>query len=269
MFSNPRIGLQNHGDTCYINACLQIFLACHTTRHHVEAATFSMPSLAKLFKRISCTRAPYVSPLEFIYTLPMEYHPCSGQHDAAEMLLHILSNVADSHVQRTFAHAITVHTKCKGCDAASTIASNDFIFALTASSTVRTIEEEVVSSQMPHLFERVCETCACPSSTQTITLLPSGVLLIQIKRFSYNMLTGVTSKLYEVVRISHRLTFASVPYELRVVLLHSGDFSSGHYIVDVLDTTGERLSISDHTTEPIPHARPSNVTPYVLMYVRL
>ena len=148
--------------------------------------------------------------------------------------------------------------------------TSDYIFAITATSADVSIQNAIATTEVPIAFDRQCKACSCLVSHQVSTVSPSHVLLIQIKRFVYDVRTGTTSKLFGVVRISRTLEFAGVPYELRLVVLHIGEaLDEGHYICDVVDSTGERISINDSTTGPIPVARSAKVTPYVLMYVRL
>ena len=270
MFANPRIGLQNLGNTCYSNVCIQIFLACHTTRHYIESAESTIPALARLFRRIAFVPSDVVSPHVFLFSLRDDFQPSSRQHDAAEFLLYLLTDVVDRVVQHMYAHNLTVTTTCYGCKASSVITTKDYIFAIAATSADVSIQNAIASTEVPIAFERKCEACSCLVSHQVSSISPSHVLLIQIKRFVYDVRTDTTSKLYGVVRISRTLTFAGVPYELRLVVLHIGEaVDQGHYICDVVDSTGERIAFNDSTTGPIPAARSAKATPYLLMYVRL
>ena len=272
MFVNPRIGIRNLGDTCYLNVSLQIFLACHTTRHYIESATTTMALMAKLFRHISSVPMnSVISPHEFIYSsLSSVFHPCEGQHDVPEFLLYLLNSiVVDDYVRSLFQHVLSVTTTCDECRKTSLITTKDFLCAVATTSKHATIQDAITSAQLPHTFERMCDSCTGTSSTQRTRICPSQVLLVHIKRFAFDSDTRTTSKLYGTIRISHTLTFADVSYQLRLVVLHVGDVHGGHYICDILDSTGDRISIDDSRTGEIPLARALNVTPYVLMYVRL
>ena len=181
----------------------------------------------------------------------------------------MLNHVVDLQVRDIFQHRIAVTTTCNGCGATSSITSGDFFISLSPTDKDSTIDAAIASAQVPRDFERVCPTCAYESSAQLTTFQPSHVLLLQIKRFIFDPLTLTSKKLYGVIRVTHELTFAGVPFRLRAVVLHLGDIHGGHYVCDVLDSTGERISINDSIVGAIPTSCPSNVTPYVLMYVRL
>ena len=266
MFTNPQIGLRNLGNTCYANVCIQVFAACHTTRFQIQHSHVSMPELAKLFERISSAEYA-VSPHDFLFSLCDAFRPSAIQHDAHEFLLHMFNTVLDVPVCRLFCHRLTVVTTCNECHAETQITSSEYVFSVPTDSP--DIEQAIANAQRALDFERKCP-CSSMESTQEMSIHPSNAFLVHIKRFDYDVYKDKVVKLFGVIRISRRLVFYGVPYELRLVVLHVGDHAEGgHYIVDVLDSNGDRFSINDSVVGPIPLARPRDATPYLLLYVRL
>ena len=141
----PVVGLENFGNTCYINSVLQCLFHLSLFRDNLllENSPKSLTiSLKQLFLKIKAARKSYVAPEDFVYNLKKEFSNFRNMshQDAQEMFnftlnyiiqdLSSISTTIDSHqdsgnlkaqkvnswAQKLFTGSTTTSTTCLTCE---------------------------------------------------------------------------------------------------------------------------------------------------------
>jgi ubiquitin C-terminal hydrolase len=270
-------GLENwSGSNCYMNATLQCLAHCPTFLwyiNHTNTPNNSVHSDASnLLTTMVHTEDDAINPQYFggkITTLYFEED--EGNHneqDAEEFLSQLLDNLSSNHSNNVFRIGLQSKIRCNTCHH---IATHD-------------VQENIVSLQIPRLslFNRVKNTLlwrnisiqdcinsflapealdannlyhcnACNANTKAQKKLSihqtPQLLILQLKRFFYDQTTHASNKINTPVRLVTKLTIpcgnAMQQYNLKGVVLHSGNLQGGHYTALVQGKNNQILFCND------------------------
>eukprot|EP00760_Papus_ankaliazontas_P002664 PhM_4_TR11219/c0_g2_i1/m.78207/K11842/USP12_46; ubiquitin carboxyl-terminal hydrolase 12/46 len=281
--SDHVVGLENFGNTCYLNSVVQVLYHCRPVRDAImvcrrkykDDSHTLLTRLAQLFQSMDgARRRTYIAPTNFVQMVRRvrpEYQ--SSQHqDAPEFLLNILNDIielergpveAGQKPPRTFVEQLFEGTQrgattCLGCDTTST--RNETFLSLSVevfpnSSLTYCMRQSALSESLRGANKLYCDCCGGSTEGRLQLLLDDmpKVLVIQLKRFRYvDMYTGHR-------KLSHRVSFPTTTlllndrtYRLRGVVIHQGSATNvGHYLACVRTASGQWWLCDDDRVTPI------------------
>ncbi|KAM8748252.1 uncharacterized protein AB9X84_015992 [Acanthopagrus schlegelii] len=267
MFSSPPPvpyhGLQNQGETCYLNSVLQVLFMTEDFRAAVErhccenTATECIDrQLRDLFDDLKGQTAD-----TYNITRKLGIHRVYEQQDAAEYYEKILS-LTSPDASQIFHGWLTDRTTCSAC---GTETDTDGAFwhlplALTDScsehySVVDGIKKHFRASEFSGENQMYCEQCdaKCDATTQCVMKHHPEVLMLLLKRFDFDYSDMTYVKINQTVDVPRTLQIPeNQTYELYAVVDHSGDLSSGFYTATIWDDEkwfnffDSRVTLADH-----------------------
>lgn len=241
-------GLQNYGNTCYMNAVVQVL---RYTKPLVEQLLDVKPNNEhmQLFLNMLYQGA---EAKEFIHSLDeLGFDPIM-QHDAHEFMITMLDKLYES-VEEKNPFEGTMHTILKCVNGHESKSTQPFV-CLSVNGGV---EEGVVQLQEPEEVECKCEQCECTSMTKYTTIEPGNVVCVHFKRFN------AERKLRYEVPITTKWN----GYKLVGSCNHMGSLHGGHYTATVLTDDGWR-AINDEYVKVLDGLPKSSKVPYIMVYVR-
>ncbi|KAF5283540.1 hypothetical protein FQA39_LY17320 [Lamprigera yunnana] len=264
-----RVGLNNLGNTCYMNSVLQALFMTKIFRNDILSTNGDTMSLfyklQLLFALLQHSPRSSISPSD-ILTLarPPGFQP-GHQHDSSEFLGYLLDilheqersicgvRVGDAHnpgpsrvtshqpmtiVQRTFGGRAVTISKCGKCDTQSERADNFRELQLSfpnncGNQSVQMLLEYYLQPEMLCGDNQYhCDICRGLTDGERVTKVeePPARLVLTLKHFRYDPASQQRTKLLQHVKLDSYVHLEHANYELYAAVVHVGSsLDSGHY----------------------------------------
>lgn len=241
-------GLQNYGNTCYMNAVVQLL---RYTKPVVKRLVDAAPSddNVRLFMDLLYQGGrvkPFLRVLE-----EMGFDP-RMQHDAHEFMITMLDKLYES-VDLPNPFEGTMRTVLRCANGHESKSAQKFV-CLSINGGV---EDGVVELLEPEVVECKCEECDCTTMTKHTFLEPGDAVCVHFKRFN------AERKLRYEVPICTEWN----GYKLVGSCNHVGSMHGGHYTATVLTGDGWR-AINDEYVTVVDKLPKSSKVPYIMVYVK-
>jgi len=246
---NP-LGLQNFGNTCYLNAIVQILRYTKPVVKRlvkVDSENASVQSFIDLLYQGSTPRkfAKHLAELGFnpIY-----------QHDAHEFLLTMLDKVYEDPACKDLKNPFEGHFESiLTCKNGHTSVSKEPFCCLSINGG---LDEGIAKLEEPEEVTCKCDHCEESEMVKTVTIHPSEVICVQFKRFD------LSGKLTYKVALQEKW----FGYKLIGICNHMGSVHGGHYTSAVC-VDGQWRHMNDEDIQEIDGLPKRSRVPYLLIYV--
>jgi ubiquitin C-terminal hydrolase len=284
------IGLKNIGNTCFLNAALQLLAASPLFIQSVSAAapflltTPETPevSLVKILLDIlnglhRSERARILNPTRLVKLLPPPFHDRATEHDAHEVLYFLKSKLDDckrilNMPPLPFQGSVINKLTCRCGHSKEPVAAifNDISISLpldasdgigvTASGPIQ-LQSLLDITHKDHEGAH-CDACSptqnVPMTEQSFVKTAPNLLLLQLKRFSYVESIRQTVKIMRQIECNERIhiilheTNEVVNYRYRASISHNGTSSNnGHYVAYKIDPSDKLYEMNDSQCQEI------------------
>jgi len=244
------LGLQNFGNTCYLNSIVQILRYTKPVVKRlveVESENPAVQSFINLLYQGSTPRkfAKHLSSLGFepLY-----------QHDAHEFLLTMLDKVYEDEACKDIKNPFEGHFESTlTCKNGHTSVSKEPFCCLSINGG---LDDGIAALEEPESVVCKCDHCDETEMVKTVTIHPGEVVCIQFKRFD----------------ISGKLTYkVAIPeewygYKLVGICNHMGSTHGGHYTAAV-NVDGQYMHFNDEDVQDIDGLPKRSRVPYLMVYV--
>ena len=254
--SNLFSGLNNHGNTCYLNSFLQSMFMTPEFRSSVLKFNYiynkfgpkkdCIPfQLEKLFARLQLKLRSAEETNDLITSFGWTQVQASEQNDIQELyhvLFDAISFTNEKYINDLFQSILSTNIKCKEC---GNISSHDEIY-IDFSLPIK--KNKIVINTLEKSFECFfekeelikdnqykCEKCNKKVDAEKffeIKQLPK-ILLIALNRFEYDYNKGIKKKINTPITIPDKINkignLDNLNYDLYGIIIHSGGAMSGHY----------------------------------------
>ena len=283
-------GLYNKGNTCYVNAILQM-LTC--VPPFWSTAVEENVQIPPLFKAITLVVAMLkkakrvVDPSNVLLLLsqkigrsinsPFDIHQ---QRDVPEILQTVLDElvIASPDSMKKISVKLRYTFTCSACAVASVREENQSILPLPFDKLVQNaVDKFLGDEELVGENKRFCEICnrLTEAVKETDMLQCPDLLFVSMKRFKF--VNGQRERIQDSLQCDSQVSMRAVcdnevsclfQYNLISQICHSGDFSRGHYWTNVF--RNERwFSCNDESVELLPRKKLNNKHAYVLVYQKI
>ena len=250
------VGLQNHGNTCYLNSFLQSMFMTPEFRSSVLKFNYiynkygpkkdCIPfQLQKLFARLQLKLRPAEETNNLITSFGWTSSQASEQNDIQELyhvLFDAISYTNEKYINDLFQSILSTNIKCKECN---NISSHDEIYIdfslpIKKGKTVidtleKSFENFFLKEELIKDNQYFCEKCQKKVDAEKyfeIKQLPK-ILLIALNRFEFDYKKGFKMKINTPICIPDKIikigNLENLNYDLYGIIIHSGSAISGHY----------------------------------------
>ena len=214
------VGLENYGNTCYINSVIQLLYSCEALRSYLtspetplnglppeDSVLFSLGDLFASMQRSHKRKKGYIGPQNFIQKVKRAnaMFRNNQQQDAHEFALFVVSQLVEtersllkvkpgvaSRIEAMFGGKFAVETCCLDCES-KVVRQESFIdwsVDIEQSSSLRRCIENfsrpefLVGSEKFH-----CEACCAPAPGRhciSVEAAPGEAIIIHLKRFKFS-----------------------------------------------------------------------------------
>ena len=250
------VGLNNHGNTCYLNSFLQSMFMTPEFRSSVLKFNYNYNTygpkkdcipfqIQKLFARLQLKLRNAEETNDLITSFGWTQAQASEQNDIQELyhvLFDAISYTNEKYINDLFQSILSTNIKCKECN---NISSHNELYIdfslpikkgkLVINSLEKSFEcffgiEELIKDN-----QYKCEKCNKKVDAEKyfeIKSLPK-ILLIALNRFEYDYNKGLKKKINTPISIPDKITkignLDNLNYDLYGIIIHSGSAMSGHY----------------------------------------
>lgn len=298
-------GLQNLGNTCFVNATLQCLtytpplvnylLAENNNTSCRVAGLCLMCELGRHMTQCFQNSGGVIKPHSILQKLKViaKHMRWGRQEDAHEFLRYMvdamnkscinghqvsLDNSKETIVNKIFGGYLCSQVTCKQCKAES----NTYDPFLDLSLDVKNVPSILIALQkfvQPETLDidnayncTKCEQKVCAQKRFTIHRL-SNILTIQLKR--YGVMGGKVTRhiafpeLLDLRPFMSKVNAGALLYQLYGVLVHDGhSTNSGHYYCYVMTAKGDWYCMNDHMVRRSSLSQVLNAEAYLLLYIR-
>ncbi|XP_019870957.2 ubiquitin carboxyl-terminal hydrolase 35 isoform X2 [Aethina tumida] len=298
-----KVGLNNLGNTCYMNSVLQALFMTKTFRnelllYHQEATLLTM--MQALFALLQHSKRSSLSPTDILnLSRPPGFVP-GHQHDSSEFLGYLLDtlheqekNIASGDagdvemsclmstiVQQSFGGRSVTVSKCDEC---STKSEREDNFRELQLSFPGNCENQSVQTLLNYYFQTeklsgdnqyYCDICGGLTDGERVTKILEHPqrLILTLKHFKYDPVSQQRTKLLQKVELDEFIQLETVQYKLYAAVIHFGSsVDSGHYYTFARDSDDwykfNDCSVVKTSAEDLCRLRQLE-TPYILFYCR-
>ena len=275
------IGLINKGNTCYLNSIIQMFYMLPLFAKEIKQTTSSssttstlLHALKRLFIAMDNNHdnntLKCVSPEEFIHCLEQQSgKSMRRQHDIQEFFM-IMGDVLGKETSNStniyallFEGKLSTSITCKHVTYSSTKEEsfNDIQLVVKECKSINDSFDNFTSNEELHSNNQYQTDIYGKQDAIKRTVfshLPK-VLLIQLKRFEYNVEHNQMDKVYSSFTFEQQLNMlnyidssiykGNTNYTCRGVIVHSGSSENGHYYTFIKDKNEEWFKFNDSIVE--------------------
>jgi len=260
---NKITGLQNMGNTCFINSALQVLFNCPKLVHIIingdnENLTKYKQTFEDYFRETTNTLGPYI--LYKRYQKINSNYLGISQEDAHEYLTFIIDDIdelgKDIDVKNLFKISLISKVNCEECDNFSQVIISEKILSLSIDNCQslddcfkKLYKKESLDDDNKWFCDK-CNKKVCSNKKIYIDKI-SKYFIICLNRFIFEN--------NNIIKNKNNITFPKNifnKYELRGIIYHMGSINGGHYIcsitrdgnnwfliddTNIIDTTYEKL----------------------------
>ena len=254
--SNLFSGLNNHGNTCYLNSFLQSMFMTPEFRSSILKFNYiynkfgskkdCIPfQLEKLFARLQLKLRPAEETNDLITSFGWTQAQASEQNDIQELyhvLFDAISFTNEKYINDLFQSILSTNIKCKECgnischdeiyiDFSLPIKKNKIVINTLEKSFECFFEKEELIKDNQYKCEK-CNKKVDAEKYFEVKQLPK-ILLIALNRFEYDYNKGIKKKINTPISIPDKINkignLDNLNYDLYGIIIHSGSAMSGHY----------------------------------------
>uniref|UniRef100_A0A8V5GWB2 Ubiquitin carboxyl-terminal hydrolase n=2 Tax=Melopsittacus undulatus TaxID=13146 RepID=A0A8V5GWB2_MELUD len=284
------VGLQNMGNTCYLNATLQCLTYTPPLANYMLSLEHSKSCQEKGFCMM-CTLEAHIN--QALHLSKKAHFRYGRQEDAHEFLSFTVealqkaclngsttldtSSQATTLINQIFGGYLRSQGTCQKSSCPLNWSGSTFLFIQTVTSVTEALEQLVKPEQLDGENSYKCSKCEnmVPASKRYTIHRSSKVLIITLKRFS--AFTG--GKINKDVKYPEYLDLRAymsqsmgepLIYSLYAVLVHSGSTcNEGHYICFIKAGNGFWYRMNDAIVERSDTETVLNQQAYLLFYIRV
>ncbi|XP_067942272.1 ubiquitin carboxyl-terminal hydrolase 38-like [Watersipora subatra] len=297
-----KVGLENLGNTCFLNAVLQALYSIDTLQTTLLSNGLSqgnlLQHLQRVFASLHLTQRAAVDPSEYIKVGWPSWFIQGHQQDSSEYLRFLLDNIHEESkrlpdhgdVTRYFTGSDTVVTRCHRCGKETQTHQKFYDISLHFAEErpaqervhLETLLEDYAGKpeELAGANQFSCDACGLQDATRSLLdcSLPT-CLVLTLCRFSYNHKLAKNVKLKTPVCYPDVLELKGEAYKLNAVIVHSGtSLNGGHYYTYARSLRENRQWYLFNDIRVTPCVSPSQLaiesssvrlscdTPYILFY---